>query len=370
MEPLNAGLLDAIVVEHARQYVQMFVTQRSDQINEFSRGIPELLLRWVNGNLTFDQCWDVSFGEMTKLLTRTDVLLFDIRVANLAIRALECGQPGHIEVKIRDPVPLRWGNKILERTTILRATSDGRRCTLRKCLHDEWTTVQFERCDNTWTGTSDLPDFQMVKNVVRILPTGATAGIETNLVGKNADIDTSFCSECDAAFRLLKGFASVYVSWIDKVMRYLIPLQPTGLAVTSGSEYAQPGVIHISMGDCPVVIAEVFVHECTHHYMHILERLGPLCDAADTNLYYSPVKKTGRPLSGILTAFHAFMNVFLFYRLLQENGASSSEYCRIEEAKLIPQLMQLEATLSATTSLTEAGSALFQPLRTRFRECI
>ena len=109
----------------------------------------------------------------------------------------------------------------------------------------------------------------------------------------------------------------------------------------------------------------MLVHECSHQYYHLLTRLGPVDDGSDTTLAYSPVKNTGRPISMILLAYHAFANVELFYRHCQAAGLEDEGYCANNQEGLKPQLEQLEQALSATDALTELGQALWEPLAER-----
>lgn len=372
MESLNTGFLDNIVIEHARQYTKILLSQRFKEIRQFSSGILELVLRWSDSDPTFDECWDISVGEITKLFTCREGIDGNIRVTNLALHLLHCGRPGTFEVSFVEPLQLRWGRMLLPQASTLRASSDGINCTFEACLGNAGMSIACQRQGHHWASefSSSIPEFQMSCNVARILSDSATAGIEINLIGEITEMDTRFLITCEAAIGLLKRCAPAYLPWVDKVMRYVIPLKPMPPIIMSGSECAQPGMLYMSTQIDDIAVAEVFIHECTHHYMHILQRLEPLCDPADTKLYYSPVRRTGRPISGILTAFHAFTNVFLFYRLLEENDACASSYGRQGERRLIQQLKQLESTLEVADSLTPAGRALIKPLSDRLHKQI
>src|SRR6266852_5178334 len=109
----------------------------------------------------------------------------------------------------------------------------------------------------------------------------------------------------------------------------------------------------------------MLVHEATHLYFHLLCSVGNVDDSSDSTLYYSPIKRQGRPIRAILLAYHAFANVVLFYRLCQEKGLSDDGYCRQQENDLLPQLKQLEASLHTTRALTPLGLALWEPLAER-----
>jgi HEXXH motif-containing protein len=170
------------------------------------------------------------------------------------------------------------------------------------------------------------------------------------------------------AANLLRSVSPDYLSWVDRVLRYVIPLGGGPRTVNSGSSESQPSVIHGSFG-CPVTArAEILIHEATHQYFHLTTRLGPVDDGSDTTEYYSPIKRRGRTIRYILVAYHAFGNVLLFYRTCRMRGYLDEDgYCSESERELAPQLKQLEAALRGTTGLTPLGRALWEPLADRIR---
>jgi HEXXH motif-containing protein len=122
----------------------------------------------------------------------------------------------------------------------------------------------------------------------------------------------------------------------------------------------------MSVGSNPLALAEMLIHEATHQYYHLLTRVAPVHDGSDDNLYYSPVKRRGRPLPFILLAYHAFGNVLLFTRACIQAGVPDpQQYLRKNEAELVPQLQQLEEGLRQTRALTPAGLALWRGLADR-----
>jgi HEXXH motif-containing protein len=137
-----------------------------------------------------------------------------------------------------------------------------------------------------------------------------------------------------------------------------------GTTFFSGGGQDHPGSVYISI-HCPsVAIAEMLIHEATHQYFYLLSRYGAL-DQGSAKTYYSPIKRTERPISMILLAHHAFGNVLLFYRLCRQKGLRDAGYCERHEASLAPQVQQLQDTLAGAKALTALGDALWQPLASR-----
>jgi HEXXH motif-containing protein len=107
----------------------------------------------------------------------------------------------------------------------------------------------------------------------------------------------------------------------------------------------------------------------SHQYYYVATRLGPVDDGSDPTLYYSPIKRTGRPIANILLAYHAFGNVVLLMRDLRLNGyADETGYISANESALGAQLQELEAGLMSTTALTSVGRSLYDPLTARLHD--
>jgi HEXXH motif-containing protein len=126
-----------------------------------------------------------------------------------------------------------------------------------------------------------------------------------------------------------------------------------------------PGVITASTSFDPLSLAEILVHEASHQYFYLLEQLGPVEDGTDTNLYFSPVRNTERPLRAILLAYHAFANMLLFYRAAGSSGAADARVCSSREKGIEKQVEGLRQTLRATPALTGYGRAIWEPLEAR-----
>jgi HEXXH motif-containing protein len=196
----------------------------------------------------------------------------------------------------------------------------------------------------------------------------------------SATVDDSAASadplvgDCAGALALIAGHAEMYVPWVGYVIRDLIPLPARSGTLQSWSEDSAPGIITVSLGGIPsdqrdCAMAETLVHEATHQYFYILRRLGQFDDGTDRNLYFSPFKDTGRPITNILLAYHAFANVALFYRTVLADQSFSKQATAPAAARrletLEQQLLPLESTLQRAVSITPLGRSLWEPLYDR-----
>src|SRR5262249_18543782 len=125
---------------------------------------------------------------------------------------------------------------------------------------------------------------------------------------------TAVAENYSEALSYLEQNAHPYANWVWRVLRGIIPLWAAEGLTLSSSNPHHPGVVQLSIGQDPLVLAELLVHEASHQYFHLMEYVGPVDDGSDSTLYYSPFKGTERPLRAILLAYHAFANVLLLYR--------------------------------------------------------
>jgi len=198
-----------------------------------------------------------------------------------------------------------------------------------------------------------------------ILVHGAAAkafpSLEGILLMRDANVATCALHK---AISLLARYAPIFLPWIGRVIRRIIPVLSSSQMTCSGSYEDYPGTIYMSLNCAPVAIAEILVHEATHQYYYILARYGAIDDGSGQT-FFSPIKGTKRPLAMILLAYHAFANVLLFYRSCRQKHIRDSGYCRTNEAQLVPKLHVLEDTLASTNALTPLGEALWRPLAAR-----
>jgi HEXXH motif-containing protein len=164
---------------------------------------------------------------------------------------------------------------------------------------------------------------------------------------------------------LIQLGSPVYMNWIARLTRTLIGLRISHGSQNSTTSFLAPSVIAMGTQNDPVLTAETLVHEATHQYLYAISRLGRLETGTDVTLYYSPFKKTGRPLFYIILTYHAFGNVLLFYRALRNNGVllpQSRQDVDLRVADLEKDLKVLENALRGSRALTEIGKDLWEPV--------
>jgi HEXXH motif-containing protein len=374
-EGLDERFLQSLAVAHARKSVRNFLGRFNQTLDQYSNGLTSLLQDWLLKESSFEAVWDLSLGNILNgfpndVKNRERVMR---RAAELALHLMDFGLEGRWQARLIEPVRLRFGKYWLPLAERLEVEAGAGQIILKVTLGTTTQQYEFRRGSEGWqTGENRLECFRYVKTgagQIKLLPAGVFQPDELEVYTMASPTTTATMKHnLEQALQLIQQYSPVYLSWVERVTRALIPVGVNANQFFSGSLFARPGVIHMSMEVQPVIIAELLVHEATHQYMHLLRRLGPLDDGSDPTLYYSPVKQTGRPIGAIALAYHAFANIVLFYRLCQVNNLADDGYCRRNEMILADQVYVLEQALHTSQALTAQGRALWEPLAWRLRE--
>jgi hypothetical protein len=369
--PVDGHVLDEIIVAYGDEYLRRFLLEFQPELEQTASGSGKLFREWLEGSVTPEAVWHISFGEITKLVRRDTFDCVPERVVGLILRLVETGHPFIISANLDRPIRLRLQNWLLPPAFQIYIATDGRSCELRLVNQDKTQIEAFDKIEGAWnlrSGDSVPLDSLMVKSSqVVVLHDDATSGFESGGFGavERQGSEGWAKASLGKAVALLEVASPNYSAWVARVVRHIVPLKPAGWIIGSGSDPSQPGVVFSTPLLSSALAGEILVHEASHQYMHILTRLGRVDNGDDTPRYYSPVKKTMRPLWGIVAAFHAFGNVACFYKdILSSTHSSAADraYCADQTQMLMPQLKELMASLENNASLSDVGRALVEPL--------
>lgn len=380
---VDPTVLELVVDGHARRVTEVFLERHQEDLGENAPGLAALLVDWVEqGEVRFDATWHAAFGDIHAALRAEDCDPAGCAAA-AGLWLTECGQPGDWSASLSVPVRFRIGDRLLPTASAIRVSNGNGGPTVEIESSADGQAHEFTLGPDGWEGQGGerLPICQRDGFNFTVLPPGAlppTAAVrllqadayqfDASEVGSGDD----WLVTCEAAVALIAEAAPIYVSWVDRVLRDLIPLQARPGTFNSGSDRFTPGAICISNQDYKWPLAEMLVHECTHQYLNILMRLEAIDDGSDEDLHYSPFRNKDRPLAFIVIAYHAFANVLLFYRAARARGmlpdpiAGSDAFANREET-LDRQLRQIEPVLAGTSALTPIGRALWEPLYEQVR---
>jgi HEXXH motif-containing protein len=284
--------------------------------------------------------------------------------AQLALAMQAAGHAGGFRAGLDVPVPLRFDRWLLPAANDLAVEGDGERV---KVDLDGQRAATFARDgDESWAladgSPSPLAQTRVLARSISFLPPAAVDDErDEELAYDVVPADDVVVGAWSAALALIGRAEPRYLGWVDRGIRDVVPLAVPGGTMISGSRTRRWGEVFMTSVLGPLELAEMLVHEVSHQHYFLGLMVSPVHDGSDETLYYSPLKRRGRPIDKILLGYHAFANVVLFYRACRARGIET----HVEEAKILPELAELEAPLRTTHALTELGRAIWEPLAER-----
>src|SRR5947199_246194 len=374
-EPLDAEVLDAILTAHMQRVVDAFLDRYAGPLEQSGEGLVETLADWPSFSPSRPDVWNTAFGiaeRLTKLEAGEEGSFAEPGVygARLALAMQAAGLPGAFESRFDKPARLRFDRFFLPPTREISARGDGSRVLIELDGGRRGLLVR----DGGWRVEHPIDGAEALRQV----PTGVAGARPVTFVAEEvlgderqegipypvAPATDEVEAAWAAAFDLIGRCSPAYLRWIGRGLREIVPVAAPDGAMISGSHTQRWGEIYMTDKLAPLKLAEMLVHECSHQHYFFGCFLSRVEDGSDPTLYYSPLKKVGRPLDKILLGYHAFANVILFFRECREQGVETG----VEEGTILPELAQLEAPLRQTHGLTELGRAIWEPLAERIAE--
>jgi HEXXH motif-containing protein len=381
---IDDEILDLIVVGHAHQLLETLMERHGVHLDHHAPGISHLVTKWLSrsDDEKFDTVWNPAFGDIHALLLSQSAADLVRCAAAVALRINECGHACDWKADLPVPARFRFDRWLLPMATAIDVSPTPSGLVVRTKAAGSWHSTTFMHCaEHGWNlanpeNVDTLPVcrrtcFQFTFSSAEALSrSGAERLLQADAYHfdcAEVSIREEWRSTCEDALTLIAETSTLYAKWVGRVLNHLLPLRARPSTFNSGSERFSPGVICVSDQPLQWPLAEMLVHEATHQYLHIINRLGPLDDGTDDRLYYSPFRNKNRPIFFIVVAYHAFANVLLFYRTARQRGivpgigAVPTAFVDREET-LQKQLQAIEGPLKNTKSLTLLGRALWEPL--------
>ena len=370
LESFNESLAQTIAGEYAKQVLAVFV-ERFAQV--FSKsGLDDLFSRLLHADLPLELAWSSDLGNLYRVIRLGDE---DQAVKNAAAFALLAGAKGfggEWQFELRKAAKFLWDDWALPGCDKLTVISSDANASINLSLAGEQTQISFSRSSNGW-------ECQVPARAVRLQSFGSGRH-RLVLLPRYAALDSVVFDDASAlaletfspslievltqAIDLLAEHLPHYFDWVVRIIRRVVVLHAGRNVLHSGSPDYQYGTILISDNSRVLSLAEMLIHEASHQYLELLNKLGPTVDPGHSELYYSPVKRCDRPLHKILLAYHAFANVMLFYRGVAECGLADSRFAKFQNL-LNGELRQLEQPLVKNDAILPLGRALVEPLLER-----
>lgn len=180
---------------------------------------------------------------------------------------------------------------------------------------------QLYRLDKThpsYRVQSSLGEYKKGKKVSKLLETTLhLEGKDLNLMTSSLKEMKSFSQRIEVALKVIKKFSPK--SW-DRFIAFtevIIPIHQDEFVSYSHQEL--PGYSMINMYDRDFVdLMDDLLHENGHHHLNYYLNLGKVIDEPVEAIYYSPWRRTLRPLRGVYHAYFTFFWAFELFSTLAE----------------------------------------------------
>ena len=369
LEPFNESLAQMIASEYARSVLGVFVERFASALSK--NGLDHLFASLLNADLPLELAWSSELGNLYQATRLGDEDHAMKTAAAFALMAGAKGFGGEWQLTLSKPTKFFWDDWVLPGCDKLAVINSDANALIKLSLDRDQTQVSFVRNLDGWKCQTParavrLPSIGSGRRRLVLLPGSAAldSGLFRDVDFATAALETfspDLIETLTHALDLLEEHLPHYFDWVVRIIRRVAVLHFERNVLHSGNQDHQYGTIHISDNSRVLSLAEMLIHEASHQYFALLNKLGPTVDPGHTELYYSPVKQCDRPLHKILLAYHAFANVMLFYRGVAECGLGDSSSAKFQNV-LNDELRQLEQPLLENDAILPLGKALVEPL--------
>ena len=371
-EGIDLSFLEDSAIRHSRRIVRTFLSRMHELLAGQEEGLSAVMQDWLARRSSFDDVWDLSFSRARMALPSwyDDLEDFPRLAAALALRLHHSGAEGEWSVQLSSPTRLRWGRWLLPPADHLAVHVNTGQAHLQLTHQRQISEVRMWLTRTGWEaqGAELLPALHyQERDITLLLPSDPESlhFVDTRPEMKPGVLER-IIQGYTVSFDLLHDYAPIYLPWVKKTVRQLVPTKSTPNEMLGGSNVGWSGAVHLSYDIEPVAIAEMLAHEATHQYFALACQVGKIADISDPTRYYSPAVDADRSIYYILLTYHAFGNVALFYRLCREHGlVKDSTYMQEHEERLLPWLEHYEKILVGNQALTLLGRALWEPIAER-----
>ena len=162
---------------------------------------------------------------------------------------------------------------------------------------------------------SSLGDVVQGKKVSKLLETTLhLEGKELRLMTSTMKEMKEFSSRIDRALKVIKRFSPTSWERFEAFTDVIIPISQQEFVSYSHQNLPGYSMINLYHRDF-VDLMDDLLHENGHHHLNYYLNLGKLIDEPVDNIYYSPWRRTPRPLRGV---YHAYFTFFWAFKLFAD----------------------------------------------------
>jgi HEXXH motif-containing protein len=290
--------------------------------------------------------------------------------AQIALSAHLTGVTTELELDVETNAPVVVCGKMLPAGRLLiRGSAD------RLTIHAQgassprtFSVVGQRNASPVWGEEGETTAFIQIDGqlAVRVVNTDwhATWSEELNYPG--AVVDQAAVAQFQEALDLMGRVMPEYRAWVLCLLKEISPItRPARNMIASGSSPRRFGGIDLCVPASPTETAEMMIHECSHQYFHMASWLGSMVKPGARS-YYSPLKKTERPLDRILIGYHAFGNALIAFDKFRAVGLGEVIAERLNTINAYME--QLSVPVETEDGLSDLGLAFARPLQARLAQ--
>jgi HEXXH motif-containing protein len=341
----SAGFVEAIAAETTRQALLSFAQGCSELA---PAAVADVLRALAERVTTFEAAWHPALGALTHAARARTPALASTAAIELAVHAHREGVDGRWAADLPPGATVPLGGRTLSGVERIEVSASAGRVTMRAWSGGSGRDFEVQRAaaDDPWGAPRRLP---------RLAPFGHRTSEDA--AGTLDSVGVEMRRALTGGLHTLELGSPRYAAWVTGIVRQVAPVRREGTAVGSWSSLHYPGLVNMTLFESPLDMAETLVHEASHQYFHLVDRLLPLVKRGAPPLY-SPVKERLRPLTMVLLAYHAFANVSLLFGDLHAAGAITDAAHDFHQADLREWLPVMARGLDSAPGLTDAGRAL------------
>jgi hypothetical protein len=162
---------------------------------------------------------------------------------------------------------------------------------------------------------SSLGEFKKGPKVSRLLETTLHLdGKDLRLMTKTLKEMKDFSHRIELALKVIRKFSPTSWERFSAFTEVIVPIKQ--VEFVSYSHQDLPGISMINMFHRDFVdLLDDLLHENGHHHLNYYLNLGKLLDEPVDNIYYSPWRRTLRPVRGV---YHAYFTFFWAFKLFAD----------------------------------------------------
>jgi len=371
LEFFDESFMHSLAGGFASGVIELFIDAFGASLSECGTNIVAMLEKVTAKELGFEALWSPAVGRCLKAIKTRDPALARRGAAELLLRLSVNGVAGDWEIRLTKAYRFLCGNLLLPHSDYLAVNYSSRKIdlyagretqkrhfTLDRRRKNAETSV---RCD----ALESIPCLASLNSCIALLSEQSISADDHNdysfpilpVVGQGEFDPFAHTLE------FLKTHSPIYYEWVSRIIRQVV-IVDTGSdkRISSGSPEGALGSIFISNSKDILSVAEMLIHEAAHNYFYLVTRLGPPDNSTSDQLYYSPFTRTMRPLTRIMLAYHAFANVYIFYRGCLNTTTQNHEVCLRRMKATLEDLRSVEGYIKENKHCTSIGVALMEPL--------